>query len=504
MTTGTPLLEVQNIAKAFPGVLALDGVSCRIETGESVAIVGENGAGKSTLMKILAGVYQPDSGTIKLDGQTIQFPTPSDAMACGIRLIHQELSLAENLSVVDNLYLGRELVKGGFLRWLDRAQMLQNGRAVLKRVGLSADYADAIVGTLAPGQKQLVEIARALLFDARLIIMDEPTSSLTQTETNTLYEVIDTLLSQRVSIVFISHRLAEVRRCCQRAIVLRDGKLSGELTRDEMTHDNLVKYMVGRDLKHYFPRNARTTAGKTVLKIEHIRYANGPNSGASFVLNAGEVLGTSGLVGAGRTELAETIFGIRKRVAGELQLFGQPVSISSPRDAIAAGIYLVPEDRKLHGLMVDASVGFNLSLPNLGTVANRSWISSTLESTLHTDTISKLRVKTPTANQTVGVLSGGNQQKVVLGKWLARSPKVLILDEPTRGVDVGAKAEIYSLIDEIAGQGVAVWMITSDLEELLGMSDRVMVMHEGRIAGTLLRDDCDEEIIMRLATGGSR
>jgi ribose transport system ATP-binding protein len=334
--------------------------------------------------------------------------------------------------------------------------------------------------------------------------MDEPTSSLTQRETERLYEVIAGLKAVGVSVLYISHRLAEVRQCADRVAVLRDGKNAGELPNEEITHDNMVRLMVGRDLKQFFPRDHRdrSQVGEPVLTLTDVRYAGGPTYPVSFTVRAGEVLGMAGLVGAGRTELAEAAFGVRQVTAGEVAVGGQSVSIRSPRDAIAAGILLVPEDRRLHGLILPEGVGFNLSLPNLGQLGSWLGVRRRAEAALHRTWIDRLRVRTPSAAQPVGLLSGGNQQKVVYGKWLARDPRVLVLDEPTRGVDVGAKAEIYALIDELAGRGVAVWMITSDMEELLGMSDRVAVMHEGRLAGELSRDQLSEEAVMRLATGG--
>ncbi len=495
-------LEARSVRKVFPGVVALDGVSVRIDPGEVVALVGENGAGKSTLMKILAGVYQPDGGDVLLDDRPVRFAGPRDAMAQGIALIHQELNLAENLSVVDNLFLGRELTRGGAVKWLDRGAMRDAGRELLKRVGLPEAFLTATVSSLAPGQKQLVEIARALGLNARFLIMDEPTSSLTQLETDRLYLLIDDLRAKGVSIVYISHRLAEVKRVSDRAVILRDGKNAGELTKSEITHDNLVRMMVGRDLKQFYPRGHRKSAGEERLSIRGLRYVGGPNHAATFSVRAGEVVGMAGLVGAGRTELSEVVFGLRRGVAGEIAVNGQTVRIRTPADAIAAGVLLVPEDRRLNGLVTEATVGFNLSLPNLDSLSAMKLVSGTAESGLHAKMIESLRIKTAGPGQVVGTLSGGNQQKVVFGKWLARGPKVLILDEPTRGVDVGAKAEIYALIDELAGQGVAVWMISSDMEELLGVSDRVVVMHEGRIAGGLERNEFTEEAVMRLATGG--
>lgn len=496
-------LQARNIGKRFPGVVALDGVSLALERGEVLAVVGENGAGKSTLMKILAGVYQPDDGGVELDGARVAFDGPRDATRAGIVLIHQELNLAENLTVADNLFLGRESTFGGPLKVLNRRAMAGRAIELLSRVGLPADRASRRVESLPPGEKQLVEIARALGTAVRVLIMDEPTSSLTQKETDRLFEVIAGLKADGVSIVYISHRLAEVTRCADRVVVLRDGKNAGELAKNEIGHDAMVRLMVGRDMKQFYPRVCRTgTGGAAVLALENLRYRGGPDDAVSLEVRAGEILGMAGLVGAGRTELSEAVFGIRPLATGELRIDGQPSSIRRPADAIRAGIVLVPEDRRLHGLVVPEGVGFNLSLPNLDRLGSRLGVRRAPERDLHRTWIDRLRVKTPSAAQPVGLLSGGNQQKVVYGKWLAREPRVLILDEPTRGVDVGAKAEIYALIDELAGRGVAVWMITSDMEELLGMSDRVVVMHEGRLAGELSRDQLTEEAVMQLATGG--
>ncbi len=504
MTSPAPALEARAVRKVFPGVIALDGVSVRISGhGEVVAIVGENGAGKSTLMKLLAGVYQPDGGEILFDDQPVRFSGPADAIDRGIALIHQELNLAENLTVVDNLFLGREKTRLGPLRWLDRPAMLTAGLELIRRVGLPDHLLTTTVSHLAPGQKQLVEIARALGQNARFLIMDEPTSSLTQLETDRLYLLIDDLRAKGVSIVYISHRLAEVKRVSDRAVVLRDGKNAGELSKDEITHDNLVRMMVGRDLKQFFPRDHRKTPGEVRLSVTNLRYQEGPDHAVSFSVRAGEVLGMAGLVGAGRTELSEVVFGIRQATEGEIRVNDQTVRISKPADAIAAGVLLVPEDRRLHGLVTETAVGFNLSLPNLDALSLLRFVSGHRETDLHSRMIDRLRIRTAGPGQVVGTLSGGNQQKVVFGKWLARSPQILILDEPTRGVDVGAKAEIYGLIDELAGQGIAVWMISSDMEELLGVSDRVLVMHEGRVAGELDRKQLSEEAVMRLATGGN-
>jgi ribose transport system ATP-binding protein len=473
-----------------------------LAAGEVLAVIGENGAGKSTLMKIVGGVYEADAGRVVLDGRTVHFRTPREAIAAGVSLIHQELNLAENLSVQDNLFLGREVTTAGPLLVLNRGAMASRGRELLARVGLPATRLTAIVGSLAPGEKQLVEIARALGTEVRVLIMDEPTSSLTQNETERLYEVIASLKDAGVSVLYISHRLAEVKACADRVAVLRDGRNAGELAGDAITHDEMVRLMVGRDMTQYHPKVHRSgVGGAAVLAVSSLKYRGGPDAGTSFEVRAGEILGMAGLVGAGRTEIAEAVFGTRGIAGGSVAIDGKPIAIRSPRDAIHAGILLVPEDRRLHGLVVQDTVGFNLSLPNLDRLQSIWGVRRTEEAGLHTRWIEQLRIKTPSPRQPTGLLSGGNQQKVVYGKWLARDPRVLILDEPTRGVDVGAKAEIYSLIDELAGRGVAVWMITSDMEELLGMSDRVVVMHEGRLAGELSREELNEEAVMRLATG---
>jgi ribose transport system ATP-binding protein len=497
-----PFLEASAIRKHFPGVQALDGVSLHVEAGEVLAVVGENGAGKSTLMKVLAGVYEPDAGELYLDGQHVRFSGVADAMRRGLVLIHQELNLAPNLGVAANMFLGREQTLGGPLGWLSRGRMDRAARQLLDRVGLQVSPI-ALVGDLAPGQRQLVEIARALSMDARLIIMDEPTSSLTQRETDTLYQVIDDLRRSGVAVVYISHRLGEVKRVADRVTVLRDGRNAGELSRAEINHDVLVRLMVGRDLKQFYPRRHGAAAGAPErLTLEGITCAGGPGVPISLGVRAGEVVGLAGLVGAGRTELAETVFGLRRRTGGRVLLDGEPVTARHPADAVAAGLLLVPEDRRHHGLIVTQTVRDNLALPNLDRLSAWGVLKPGAEERLARAQMTALGVKAYSSGQVVGNLSGGNQQKVVLGKWTVRRPRVLILDEPTRGVDVGARSEIYALMDELAAEGTAILMISSDLEEVLGMSDRVAVMHEGRLAGILPRAALSEEAVMHLATGG--
>jgi ribose transport system ATP-binding protein len=496
-------LQVRQISKQFPGVLALDDVSLDVRTGEVLAVVGENGAGKSTLMKILAGVYQPDRGQILIEGQSVHFASVADALQRGISLIHQELNLADNLSVAANLFLGRETLWGGVLGFLARRRMDQEARVLLGRLGLDCPPSTR-VGDLAPGQRQMVEIAHALALRARVLIMDEPTSSLTQAETDRLFEVVARLKSEGVAVVYISHRLAEVERIADRAVVLRDGKNAGELERAAINHANLVRLMVGRDLQQFFQKQHGPKPGtaRPRLQVRDLCYADGPNSPVSLEVGGGEIVGLAGLVGAGRTELAEALFGIRRVTRGQVTIDGRLVRLHTPRAAIAAGLLLVPEDRRQHGLVLDDSVQHNLALPNLDRLSILRLVAGRREAALAGEMCQRLRVRTPSPRQAVGLLSGGNQQKVVLGKWLARQPRVLLLDEPTRGIDVGAKSEIYALMDQLAGDGVAILMISSDLEEILGMSDRVVVMHQGRLAGELPRDRLSEQAIMHLATGG--
>jgi ribose transport system ATP-binding protein len=499
----TSLLQVIEVSKHFPGVQALDRVSLTLCAGEVLAVVGENGAGKSTLMKIMAGVVRPDSGQVLVDGRPVRFGGVADALQAGINLIHQELNLAENLSTAANLFLGREETWAGPLRFLSGRRMNDAAREILGRLGLDCSP-ETRVGDLAVGQRQLVEIARALTLRARVLIMDEPTSSLTQRETDRLFEVVEKLRAEGVAIVYISHRLAEVRRIADRVVVLRDGQNAGELAKADITHANLVRLMVGRELNQFFQKQHRAEAAPqpTVLDVRELRYAGGPVTPVSFTVRAGEVVGMAGLVGAGRTELAEALFGIRRVTAGQVLLDGRPVRLRGPRQAIAAGLLLVPEDRRQHGLVLEDSIEHNISLPNLAALSFWRLVAGRREAALARSLCAKLRVRTPSVQQPAGLLSGGNQQKVVLAKWLARTPRLLILDEPTRGIDVGAKSEIYALIDELAGQGAAVLMISSDLEEILGMSDRVLVMHQGRLAGCLPRPDLSEEAVMNLATGG--
>jgi ribose transport system ATP-binding protein len=497
-----PVVDALHIRKHFPGVQALDDVSVSINAGEVLAIVGENGAGKSTLMKVLAGIYRPDSGTLRLDGAPVVFASVVDALTRGISLIHQELNLAENLDVTANLFLGREALRFGPLGLLNRKAMAKQATELLARVGLSPTLAHTRVGRLPPGQRQLVEIARALSRSVRVLVMDEPTSSLSQRETDRLFKVVRELRAAGVAVVYISHRLGEVRELADRAVVLRDGRLAGELARNEINHAALVRLMVGRDLRQFFPRSENRPLGPVRLEVKDLLYPGGSDVPVSLRVRGGEIVGMAGLVGAGRTELAETLVGLRKLRSGRILLDGKARNIATPMVAVREGMLLVPEDRRHNGLVLEESVRDNLALPNYDRLSRLGVVSPREEARLAGDSIRRMQIRTPGSWQTVGLLSGGNQQKVVLGKWLARSPKILICDEPTRGVDVGAKSEIYSLLDHLACNGVAVLMISSDLEEILGMSDRVLVLHEGRLAGELSRAALSEEAIMHLATGG--
>ncbi len=501
--TTSPLLQVREVSKHFPGVQALDRVSLDLHAGEVLAVVGENGAGKSTLMKILAGIHRPDHGEILWQGQVCHFTRVGDALQRGICLIHQELNLAENLSISANLFLGRETVWGGALRFLRQRAMDRETRERLQQLGLDCDPR-VTVETLTTGQRQMVEIARALAMNARILIMDEPTSSLSQRETEVLYEVVDRLKQQGVAIVYISHRLAEVQRLADRVVVLRDGRNAGALNKNEISHANLVRLMVGRELQQFFhkPPTSPPTAGTPRLEVRNLLYEKGPHTPVSFQIYPGEIVGMAGLVGAGRTELAEALFGIRRVSAGEVLLDGRPVQLRSPEEAIAAGVILAPEDRRYHGLVLQNSIRGNIGLPNLDRLSFLRLVARRREANLARAMCKTLAVRTPSIRQEVGLLSGGNQQKVVLAKWLARKPHLLILDEPTRGIDVGAKSEIYGLMGQLASKGMAILMISSDLEEILNMSDRVLVLHEGELTGTLRRDQLSEEAIMHLATGG--
>jgi ribose transport system ATP-binding protein len=493
---------MEGISKRFPGVVALDQVSLTVGTGEIVALIGENGAGKSTLMKVLGGAIARDAGTIRIDGAAVEIPSPRDASARGIEFIHQELSVLDNLDVAANIFLRREPTMGGFLKLIDRKRIYREADESLRRIGLDLPSRTPL-GQLSLAQQQLVEIARALSAGARIIIMDEPTSSLTLTETRRLLEIVKDLKAENVSIIYISHRMHEVEDIADRAVVLRDGKNAGEIQRGEISHERMVRMMVGRDLKDFFKgaRDEKVTNGESAFEVRRLRTLRYPNHKISFDVRKGEVLGFAGLVGAGRSEVAKAIFGVDEAIEVEVVLNGQGLRIHDPQDAITHGIYLVPEDRRQCGLIVDFNVRENISLPNLESYSSGKIINRTKETNAAREAVKAINIKTPTPEMRAANLSGGNQQKVVLAKWLAFSPRVLIFDEPTRGIDVGAKAEIYEIIRKLAAEGVSVIVISSEMEEVLGISDRIAVMHEGRLTGILERAEFSEEAVMRLATG---
>jgi ribose transport system ATP-binding protein len=496
--SNAPLLEMRGIGKRFPGVVALDDVSLNVAAGEVVALCGENGAGKSTLMKILGGVYQPDDGQILVDGQAVRINNVTDAMKLGIAFIHQELNVLDNLDVAANVFLGREPLIPG-LGLINRKKIHADTEPYIKRLGLNISTYTRL-DKLSIAQQQMVEIAKALSLKARVIIMDEPTSSLTLTETERLLELVCELSEQGVSVIYISHRLGEIEHCADRVVVLRDGKNAGQLSKDEISHDRIVSLMVGRDIKSFYVQsNAQRMPG--YFKVRNVCSSRYPAKPVSFDAARGEILGFAGLVGAGRSEIAKAIVGLDGKCEGEVTLGAQKVTVGNPHHAIEHGIYLVPEDRRGEGLITGMSVRENVSLPSLSRFASLFLINRHRERKVADEQIQSLKIKTPDAESKVVNLSGGNQQKVVLGKWLSMDPKVMILDEPTRGIDVGAKAEIYRLMRALAEQGTVILMISSDMEEVLNVSDRIAVMHEGRITGILERADCNEKNIMQLAVG---
>jgi len=499
MPENSPLLAVRGLTKSFPGVLALRGVSLHLHKGEVLSLIGENGAGKSTLMKILAGVQPADNGDYLIDGEPVSIQNVRDAMERGIALIHQELNLAANLDLAANIFLGREPNKKGIIQ---EKKLREDASKYLKRVGLDLP-SETITGTLPIGKQQLVEIAKALSCDARVLIMDEPTSSLSQKETETLFEVVKDLRNQGISVIYISHRLGEVIELSDRVTVFRDGENAGDLEKDEINHENMVRLMVGRDLSEFYDRQIHQP-GKTVLKAHEIISPSYCDIPVSLEVRAGEIVGIAGLVGAGRTELLQTIFGVTPALGGELELDGQSFRPSCPADAITAGIALAPEDRKQHGLVLPMTVRENASLPSLERDQAKGFLNQEAELKIADRAVEQMSIKTPTIEQIARFLSGGNQQKIVLGKWLAMKPKLLMLDEPTRGIDVGAKREIYKLMEKLAGEGMAILFVSSEMEEVLGMADRAYIMHEGRVSGELSREELSEESIMHLATGSEK
>lgn len=501
-----PLLRMEGISKFFPGVQALNGVSLEVFPGECLALVGENGAGKSTLMKILSGVYLPDEGHLVFGGEPLTLSSPRQAQDFGISIIYQEFNLMPNLTVMENVFVGREPERFGFVR---QASMARQTRELLRQLGVRL-RPDAIVRDLSVADQQMVEIAKALSTNARLVIMDEPTSALSETEVTTLFQMIRQLKAQGLGIIFITHRLDEVFKIADRVTVLRDGRNAGEARVQEVTPDWIVRMMVGRELGDLFQKEAAVVAvgAAPALEIRGLSRTGTMRDAAAIVLNdvsltvrSGEIVGLAGLVGSGRTEVVRAVFGADPFDRGEILIDGIHVQIRSPRDAIRHGIGLVPEDRKTQALVLDLTVRENITLASLSRLVRFGFVLRGKERARAREFVQALRIRTPSLDQRAINLSGGNQQKVVIAKWLALRPRVLIMDEPTRGIDIGAKAEVHHLMSELAGQGVAILMISSELPEVLGMSDRVLVMRQGRIAGELLRADATQERIMTLATG---
>jgi ribose transport system ATP-binding protein len=498
-TTGTvPMLEMRNISKRYPGVRALDNVSLTVGKAEIHALLGENGAGKSTMMKILAGAQSGDEGEIIIDGKSVQIDSPQKAMDLGVSIIYQEFNLVPYLSAGENIFLGRE-PRAKVPGFVDFKTLYATSQQVIDKLGVKMD-ARAPVNTLSIAQQQMVEIAKATSKSSKIIVMDEPSATLTDHELKALFSLMRQLKAEGVSIIYISHRLEEVFEVCDRATIMRDGHWVATKDVEDLTREEIIKLMVGRELKDAIPKVA-AKQGEVALKVSSLNRA-GVLHNINFEVRKGEVLGIAGLVGAGRTETARAIFGADPIDSGTIEVDGKAVKINSPQDAIGYGIGLVTEDRKQQGLVLGMAIRENTTLANLGALSTLGFIRQKEEKSVSEKYRGDLAIKTPSIEQAVQNLSGGNQQKVVLAKWLFTGSKVLIFDEPTRGIDVGAKSEIYKLMNELAAQGVAIIMISSELPEVLGMSDRILVMHEGKITGELSREEATQEAIMHLATGG--
>jgi ribose transport system ATP-binding protein len=485
---------MKQIVKTYPGVQALKEVDFAIYPGEVHGLVGENGAGKSTLMKILAGAELMDSGQIILDGAPVSFLTPQQAQSAGIAIIYQEFNLVPELSVAENIFLGREPVRLGFVRFQSERSA---AREIIKSLGIDLDV-DLPVKRCSIAQQQMVEIAKALSGNARLIAMDEPSATLTQHELDTLFALIRTLKQQGVSVIYISHRLEEIFAICDRVTVMRDGERIATAPVQDLTREAIIEKMVGRQITDEFPKEI-CTPGAELIRVEHL--TGDMVRDVSFSLWHGEIVGLTGLVGAGRTEVARMLFGADPIGQGIVFLEGRPVQFATPRHAIDAGICLLTEDRKTQGLIMGMSIRENSTLPTLSEFTRALFVSQKKERLATLDSMRDLQIKAPSAESDVGHLSGGNQQKVVLAKWLLTHAKLFLFDEPTRGIDVGAKREIYLLMNHLVKQGAGILMISSELPEILGMADRILVMHEGRLAGELLREEATQEKIMALATG---
>lgn len=491
---GDVIVSMKGICKTFPGVKALDNVDFELRSGEVMALLGENGAGKSTLMKILSGVYTKDSGTLKVNGTEYEHMNPKLAQHVGVAIIHQELNMCKHLSVVENMFLGRELIKNGTL---DNAKMEAEAKKVLNSLGMDIDPRH-IVGDMSVSKQQMVEIAKALSINAKILIMDEPTSSLTAREIEELFKIIKQLRENGCGIVYISHRLEELKEIVDRVTIMRDGKYISSANFADVSMNKIISDMVGREITEQFPR-VSCKKGEKIFEVKNLN-AGRMVRNINISLYEGEIVGLAGLMGAGRTETTRAIFGADPKTSGEIILDGKTLDIKCPMDAIKAGVVLAPEDRKKDGLCTGLSIRHNLALPNLDYICNvLGVINSKREDDLCAKAVENLRIKTPNVEVNSGTLSGGNQQKVVVGKWLARDSRVVIFDEPTRGIDIGAKVEIYNLMNELKKNGIAVMFISSEMPELMGIADRIMVMCDGRITGELSVEEATQEEIMRMA-----
>jgi ABC-type sugar transport system ATPase subunit len=492
-------LKFQNITKRFPGVLALDGVSFEIERGGCHALIGENGAGKSTLGKILAGVYTPEKGEIYLDGKTVRPATPLAARHLGIAMVHQELAFCPHLTVAENLCLGDLPRRAG---WLDRRRMREQARALLAEIDAPLDV-NLPISRLSTGQEQLVQIAAALGARAQIIIMDEPTSSLSIHESENLFHLLAKLKQRGITIIYVSHRMEEIFRLCDHVTVLRDGRVVATSPTADTDSDRIIHQMVGRELKQYTSQHLQQPLGDELLRVENL-WSPGKFSDVSFSLRAGEILGFAGLIGAGRSEVAQAVFGLDKAATGKIFVRGRELPLASVKAALDAGIGFLPEDRKRLGLLLGMNCRENTSLTVLSRLSRLGFVRRREERSLARRYMERLRVKTPSLDAPIAGLSGGNQQKIALAKWLARECGILIVDEPTRGVDVGAKAEIHHLLDELACQGLGILVISSELPEAMNLSRRILVMRQGRVAGELERKDFSQPNLMRLMAGVNR
>lgn len=487
------LLEMKHIHKRFPGVLALNDISLEVRSGEVHALLGENGAGKSTLIKVLGGIYIAEEGEIYIEGKKVEIDSVKAAQENGIAIIHQELVLVSHMTVAENIFLGREPVTGGLV---NAAKMTEEAQKLLDDYSMHID-ADTLVGRLTIAQQQMVEIVKAISYNSRILVMDEPTSSISDKEVDFLFKVMRTLTEKGVGIIYISHKMSELEQICDRVTVMRDGEYVGTRVVAETNKDELIAMMVGRELTNYYTRDFQE-AGEVVLKCEHI--SDGKMAkGASFEVRKGEIVGFAGLVGAGRSEVMKCVFGLTKGYKGDIFIDGKKTSIKNPVEAMKYGIALVPEDRKQEALYKVQSVKYNSTIEVLGQFIKGIFVNTEKEEEITQKYIDMLSTKTPNQEQIVGNLSGGNQQKVIIGRWLATNPKILILDEPTRGVDVGAKSEIYAIMNELVKKGMAIIMISSEMPEIINMSDRIYVMNEGNITGCLERNEVSQESIMKLA-----